>query len=91
MCEGQFQQRNLFVQLTQFRLFAGIYGLPEDVIAPRTEEVLRTLGLAAERDTLVGALPLEKAPFYASALIPRLAIYSIAPSRTTTGFCGSFR
>ena len=40
------------------RLFAGIYGLPEDVIAQRTEEVLRTLGLAAERDTLVGALPL---------------------------------
>ena len=40
------------------RLFAGIYGLPDKVIASRTEEVLRTLGLQAERNTPVGSLPL---------------------------------
>ena len=40
------------------RLFAGIYGLPDKVIASRTEEVLRTLGLQTERNTPVGSLPL---------------------------------
>ncbi|MCD8317523.1 MAG: ATP-binding cassette domain-containing protein [Paraprevotella sp.] len=40
------------------RLFAGIYGLPEQVIKERTEEVLHTLGLEGERNTLVKSLPL---------------------------------
>ena len=39
------------------RLFAGIYGLSDDVIAQHTNEVLRTLGLEHERNTLVGSLP----------------------------------
>lgn len=39
------------------RLFAGIYGLADDVIARRTGEVLRTLGMEAERDTPVKSLP----------------------------------
>ena len=33
------------------RLFAGIYGLSDEVIARRTDEVLHTLGLDAERTT----------------------------------------
>lgn len=40
------------------RLFAGIYGMPEAEIAPRTDELLQRIGLAAERDTLVKSLPL---------------------------------
>lgn len=40
------------------RLFAGIYGVKEADIAPRTDEVLRRIGLEAERNTLVGSLPL---------------------------------
>lgn len=40
------------------RLFAGIYGVEEADIAPRTDEVLRRIGLEAERNTLVGSLPL---------------------------------
>ena len=40
------------------RLFAGIYGVEEADIAPRTDEVLRRIGLEAERNTLVGRLPL---------------------------------
>lgn len=40
------------------RLFAGIYGVKEADIAPRTNEVLRRIGLEAERNTLVGSLPL---------------------------------
>lgn len=40
------------------RLFAGIYGVPEAEIAPRTNELLRRLGLERERDTLVKRLPL---------------------------------
>lgn len=40
------------------RLFAGIYGMPEAGIAPRTDELLQRIGLAAERDTLVKSLPL---------------------------------
>lgn len=35
------------------RLFAGIYGIPEPEIAPRTDELLLRLGLEKERDTLV--------------------------------------
>ena len=40
------------------RLFAGIYGIPEAEIAPRTDELLLRLGLERERDTLVKSLPL---------------------------------
>ena len=40
------------------RLFAGIYGVPEKEIAPRTEEMLREIGLYDRRDTLVRNLPL---------------------------------
>ena len=40
------------------RLFAGIYGVNEADIGPRTDEVLRRIGLEAERNTLVGSLPL---------------------------------
>ena len=40
------------------RLFAGIYGLSDEVIARRTDEVLHTLGLEAERNTMVKSLPL---------------------------------
>ena len=40
------------------RLFAGIYGVPESEIAPRTEEMLKRIGLHDERETLVRELPL---------------------------------
>lgn len=40
------------------RLFAGIYGVPEAEIAPKTDELLLRLGLEKERDTLVKSLPL---------------------------------
>ena len=40
------------------RLFAGIYGMPEAEIAPRTDELLQRLGLEKERNTLVKSLPL---------------------------------
>lgn len=40
------------------RLFAGIYGVPEAEIIPRTDELLQRLGLEKERDTLVKSLPL---------------------------------
>lgn len=40
------------------RLFAGIYGMPEDEIARKTEELLARIGLSAERNTLVKSLPL---------------------------------
>ena len=40
------------------RLFAGIYGLSDEVIARRTDEVLQTWGLEAERNTMVKSLPL---------------------------------
>ncbi len=40
------------------RLFAGIYGIPEEEIAPRTDELLQRIGLEQERDTLVKSLPL---------------------------------
>lgn len=40
------------------RLFAGIYGIPEVEITPRTDELLLRLGLEKERDTLVKSLPL---------------------------------
>lgn len=40
------------------RLFAGIYGVKEADIAPRTDVVLRRIGLETERNTRVGSLPL---------------------------------
>lgn len=40
------------------RLFAGIYGVPEAEIAPRTDAMLRRIGLENERNTLVRELPL---------------------------------
>ncbi|RGX79433.1 ATP-binding cassette domain-containing protein [Bacteroides stercorirosoris] len=40
------------------RLFAGIYGIAEDEIARKTNELLTRIGLGAERDTLVKSLPL---------------------------------
>lgn len=42
------------------RLFAGIYGIPEDEIAPKTNELLLRIGLEKERDTLVKSLPLGR-------------------------------
>jgi ABC-2 type transport system ATP-binding protein len=40
------------------RLFAGIYGVPQREIAPRTDALLSRLDFAAERNTLVRDLPL---------------------------------
>lgn len=40
------------------RLFAGIYGVPEKEIAPRTDTLLKKLGFEKERETLVKSLPL---------------------------------
>ena len=40
------------------RLFAGIYGIPEKEIAPRTDAMLRNLGFEKERDVFVKDLPL---------------------------------
>jgi len=40
------------------RLYAGIYGVPEKEIAPRTDELLQRLGFEAEKQTLVKSLPL---------------------------------
>ena len=39
------------------RLFAGIYGMKEQDIERKTEELLERLGFSAERDTLVKSLP----------------------------------
>ena len=40
------------------RLFAGIYGVPEKEIAPKTDALLRRLGFEQEKNTLVKLLPL---------------------------------
>lgn len=40
------------------RLFGGIYGLPKKKLAEKTEELLHSLGLEKERETLVDSLPL---------------------------------
>ncbi|RHJ91816.1 ABC transporter ATP-binding protein [Parabacteroides bouchesdurhonensis] len=40
------------------RLFGGIYGLPEKKLKEKTDELLQTLGLESERNTLVDSLPL---------------------------------
>lgn len=40
------------------RLYAGIYGVPNKEIAPRTNELLQRLGFEKEKNTLVKSLPL---------------------------------
>lgn len=59
---GYMSQRfSLYEDLTVYenvRLFAGIYGMTEKEIAPRSEAMLRRIGLFEERDTLVRQLPL---------------------------------
>lgn len=40
------------------RSFGGIYGLPEKKLREKTDELLQTLGLESERNTLVDSLPL---------------------------------
>ncbi|HHU27241.1 MAG TPA: ABC transporter ATP-binding protein, partial [Bacteroidales bacterium] len=40
------------------RLFGGIYGLSEKVIAKKTDELLERLDFASERNTMVKSLPL---------------------------------
>lgn len=40
------------------RLYAGIYGVPERTIAPKTDELLHRLGFESEKNTLVKSLPL---------------------------------
>jgi ABC-2 type transport system ATP-binding protein len=40
-----------------FRLFGGIYGLKDNEIASRTDEMLKNLGFYDERETLVQSLP----------------------------------
>jgi ABC-2 type transport system ATP-binding protein len=40
------------------RLYAGIYGVPKNEIAIKTNELLKRLGLENERNTLVKSLPL---------------------------------
>jgi len=40
------------------RLYAGIYGVPEKDIAPKTDELLKELGFEGEKETLVKSLPL---------------------------------
>lgn len=40
------------------QLFAGIYGVKENIIAPKTEELLNQLGFVNEKNTLVKHLPL---------------------------------
>jgi len=40
------------------RLFAGIYGVPPKMIAPKTDEMLYQLGFSSEKNTLVKSLPL---------------------------------
>jgi ABC-2 type transport system ATP-binding protein len=40
------------------RLYAGIYGVPRNEIAPRTDELLNQLGFQKEKNTLVKSLPL---------------------------------
>lgn len=40
------------------RLYAGIYGVPERTIGPKTDELLHRLGFESEKNTLVKSLPL---------------------------------
>ena len=55
------QKFSLYEDLTvreNIRFYGGVYGLKTNVIRQKTDELLQRLGLEAERDTLVGALPL---------------------------------
>jgi ABC-2 type transport system ATP-binding protein len=55
------QKFSLYEDLTvkeNIRLFAGIYGVKSNEIAPRTDEMLSRLGFLKEKNTLVKALPL---------------------------------
>jgi len=55
------QKFSLYEDLTvreNIRFYGGVYGLKTSVIRPKTDTLLRRLGLTAERDTLVGSLPL---------------------------------
>ena len=55
------QKFALYDELTvaeNFRLYAGIYGVPDKEISKRTSELLQRLGLESEKDTLVKSLPL---------------------------------
>jgi ABC-2 type transport system ATP-binding protein len=55
------QKFSLYEDLTvkeNIRLFAGIYGVKEKEILPKTDETLSTLGLSAEKNSLVKSLPL---------------------------------
>ncbi|HCB63224.1 MAG TPA: ABC transporter [Bacteroidales bacterium] len=40
------------------RLYAGIYGVPDKEIAPRTDEMLSSIDFLSEKNTLVKSLPL---------------------------------
>lgn len=40
------------------RLFAGIYGVPKELIPEKIDEMLKKTGLSSERDTMVSSLPL---------------------------------
>lgn len=40
------------------RLYAGIYGVPDKEINPRTDKLLKTLGIEHEKNTMVKSLPL---------------------------------
>lgn len=40
------------------RLYAGIYGVPENEIAPKTDELLSQLGFESEKESLVKSLPM---------------------------------
>ena len=59
---GYMSQRfSLYDDLTVFeniRFYAGIYGMGYRGIKTKSEEILKELGLHAERNTLVGSLPL---------------------------------
>jgi ABC-2 type transport system ATP-binding protein len=59
---GYMSQRfSLYEDLTvreNIRLFAGIYGMKDAAISAGTARLLAQLGLASERDTPVGSLPL---------------------------------
>jgi ABC-2 type transport system ATP-binding protein len=55
------QKFSLYEDLTvkeNIRLFAGIYGVKDREIAPRTDSLLSRLGFLEEKNTLVKSLPL---------------------------------
>ncbi|MBM6993353.1 MAG: ABC transporter ATP-binding protein [Prevotella sp.] len=70
---GYMSQRfSLYEDMTiaeNLRLFGGIYGMTDDDIRRKTDEVLRELGMEAQRDTIVKSIPLgwkQKLAFSAS-------------------------